>query len=97
MNTKRKGAKAEHRCMKILTDAGYSCSRAAASLGIFDVVAIGAGDIRLVQVKSGGAYCSAIEREQIARFIAPWNCSREIWRFPDRCKEPLIERVPYAA
>lgn len=83
--------------MAILTAAGYACSRAAASLGIFDVIAIGTADIRLVQVKSGGAYCSAIEREQIAHFAAPWNCSREIWRFPDRCKEPLIERIPFAA
>jgi hypothetical protein len=83
--------------MAILTAAGYACSRAAASLGIFDVVAIGAADIRLVQVKSGGAYCSSVERELIARFVAPWNCSREIWRFPDRCKEPFIERVPYTA
>lgn len=83
--------------MAILTAAGYACSRAAASLGIFDVIAIGAADIRLVQVKSGGAYCSGIEREQIARFVAPSICSREIWRFPDRCKEPLIERVPFAA
>jgi Holliday junction resolvase len=97
MNTKAKGNRAERRCMKILTDAGYSCSRAAASLGIFDVVAIGAADVRLVQVKAGSKYCSAIEREQIARFVAPPNCSREIWRFPDRCKEPLIERIAYTA
>lgn len=93
MNTKAKGNRAERRCMAILTAAGYACSRAAASLGIFDVIAIGAADIRLVQVKAGTKYCSAIEREQIAAFVAPPNCSKEIWRFPDRCREPLIERL----
>lgn len=90
-NSKAKGNRAERRCMVILESAGYSCSRAAASLGIFDVIAIGAQDIRLVQVKSGTRYASGVEREQMTNFVAPANASREIWRFPDRCKAPLIE------
>ena len=58
-----------------------------------DVLARGehAQHVRLVQVKAGGEYLSAIEREQIAGLTVPANVSRECWRFPDRCKAPLIE------
>ena len=41
------------------------CTKAGGNLGVFDVVAIGAVDVRLLQVKSGGEYLSAVEREQI--------------------------------
>jgi Holliday junction resolvase len=79
--------------MQILQDAGYVCTRAGASLGMFDVVALGPVDIRCIQVKSGGQYLSAIEREQITGLAVPANVSRECWRFPDRCRAPLIERL----
>jgi len=94
MNTKRKGSRAEHRAITILESAGYACTRAAASLGVFDIVAIGARDIRLVQVKAG-ARCqiSDVEREQIRGFVAPRNASREIWKFFDRVRTPIIERL----
>lgn len=93
MNAKRKGTRAEHRAMRILEAAGYVCTRASASLGLFDVVAVGPHDVRLVQVKAGGKYLSAIEREQIEALLVPTNVSRECWRFPDRCRAPLIERL----
>jgi Holliday junction resolvase len=93
MNTKAKGARAERRAMRLLEALGYTCTRAGASLGLFDVIAIGPNDVRLVQVKAGGMYCSSVEREQITLFAVPANCTREIWRFPDRCRDPLIERL----
>jgi Holliday junction resolvase len=93
MNAKRKGTRAEHRAMRILAAAGYSCLRSGASLGMFDVLALNGTGIRCVQVKSGGAYCSAVEREQIALVDLPPNATREIWRFPDRCRQPVIEVV----
>ena len=93
MNTKAKGTRAEHRAMRILEAAGYVCTRASASLGLFDVVAVGPVDVRLVQVKAGSKYLSGIEREQIAGLSVPSNVSRECWRFPDRCRVPLIERI----
>jgi Holliday junction resolvase len=93
MNTKAKGSRAERRAMRILEAAGYCCTKAGASLGLFDVVAIGPVDVRLVQVKSGGEYLSAIGREQIRALTVPANVSREAWRFPDRCRAPLIERL----
>jgi Holliday junction resolvase len=91
MNTKRKGARCEHRCMRLLEEAGYRCTRAAASLGVFDVIAVGPVNFRLIQVKGGSARCSSVEREQIALFPVPANASKEVWRFPDHCRKPLIE------
>ena len=93
MNTARKGSRAEHRCMRILTAAGYLCTRAAASLGMFDVVAIGATDIRLVQVKSGTARLSGLEREQITGLVVPGCVSKEYWRYPPGNRAPVIERL----
>ena len=47
--------------------------------------------VRLVQVKAGSTYLSGVEREPITAL--PANVSREYWRFPDRCRAPLIERL----
>jgi Holliday junction resolvase len=93
MNTAAKGRRTEHRARRVLEVAGYTVTRAAASHGCFDLVAIGPTDIRLIQVKSGGQYLSALEREAITALVVPGNCSREVWRFPDRCRAPLIERL----
>lgn len=93
MNTKAKGTRAEHRAMRILEAAGYVCTRASASLGLFDIVAVGPADVRLVQVKAGTKYVSGVEREAIAALAVPGNVTKEVWRFPDRCRAPLIERL----
>lgn len=90
-NAKAKGARAEHRAMRLLEAVGYACVRAGGSLGMFDVIALGATDIKCLQVKSGTRYCSAIERELMRECQLPPNATREIWRFPDRCRTPLIE------
>lgn len=92
-NAKRKGSRAEHRCMRILEDAGYRCTRAAASLGLVDVIAVGPTGTRCVQVKAGTKYLSGVEREQLtewARTLPP-TTSVELWRFPDRCHQPITE------
>jgi len=93
MNTKRKGTRAERRAIAILEAAGYCCTKAGGSLGVFDVIAILAIDVRALQVNAGTARCSPLEREQIQFLPVPRNVSKEIWRFPDRCREPLIERI----
>lgn len=92
MNTKAKGTRAERRAMRILESAGYICTRAGASLGLFDVIAVGPRDVRLIQVKAGTKYLSATEREAISALTVPASVSRECWRFPDRCRSPIIER-----
>lgn len=92
-NPKAKGARAERRAIKLLEALGYCCTKAGGSLGVFDIVAIGAVDFRCIQVKAGTKYVSAIEREQLQQLVVPSNCTREVWRFPDRCREPRIERL----
>lgn len=92
-NAKAKGTRAERRAIRILEAAGYACTKAGGSLGIFDVIGIGPVDVRCLQVKAGGTYCSKIERELMRECAVPANVSVEIWRFPDRCREPLIERL----
>jgi Holliday junction resolvase len=92
-NPKAKGARAERRTIQVLTAAGYWCIKAGGSLGPFDVVAIGAGDMRFIQVKSGDQRCSELERERMTSVPMPSWASAEIWRWPDRAREPLIERL----
>jgi Holliday junction resolvase len=92
-NPKAKGARAERRTRKVLEAAGYYTMRAGGSLGCFDIVAIGLGDLRCIQVKAGSQYCSGVEREQLQLLQLPAWATKEIWRWPDRCKEPRIERL----
>ena len=79
--------------MRILEGSGYCCTRSSASLGHFDVVAVGPVDVRLIQVKAGTTYLSGVEREAIKALVVPGNVSKECWRFPARAREPLIERL----
>ncbi len=89
--SKRKGTRAELRAIRILEAAGYICTKAGGSLGMFDVVALGPIDIKAIQVKAGQARLSPLEREQICDLTLAANISREYWRFPDYCRNPTIE------
>jgi Holliday junction resolvase len=93
MNTAVKGRRAEHRARDILRVAGYEVCRAAGSKGPADLIAWNTMAIRFISVKSGGAYLSGLERETLQRLRVPLNASVECWRFPDRCREPLIEVI----
>ena len=64
MKAKAKDTRAERRAIRILEAAGYCCTKAGGSLGLFDVIAIGAQDVRCIQVKAGG-------EDDLA-----WNASR---------------------
>ena len=92
MNAKRKGTKNEHRSMRLLESSGYSCTRAAASLGTWDVVGIGPTDVVLLQVKSNRGPSPA-EREQMQLFQAPPNCRKLIHVWRDRQRIPLVTTV----
>jgi len=89
--SKRKGSRAELKCIRILEMAGYCCTKAGGSLGIFDVIALGPRDVKAIQVKAGTARLSPLEREQIRGTEVPPNCIKEYWRFLDYAREPLIE------
>lgn len=94
MNCKRKGTAAEHRAIRLLEASGFLCSRSAGSLGLFDVVGVGPLGVRLVQVKSGTARLSGVEREAITQLRVPANTTKEYWRFLPRATAPVIEVIP---
>jgi len=72
---------------------GYCVLKSGGSFGPFDLVAWDAAAFKLIQIKSGSARLSAIEREQIAAVNAPSNATKECWVFRDRCRQPSIERL----
>ena len=89
MSAKNKGSRNEHKAMKILEAAGYACCRSAASLGVFDVIAIGPQGVRLVQVKTNRT-APPHEREAIKEFKCHPICSKELWIFYDYQRQPSI-------
>lgn len=89
-NTKAKGRQREAKTMRRLEQIGYRCTCSAASLGEWDVVAIGPNDVRLVQVKSN-AWPGSVEREGMELFPAPLNAVKEIWRWDDHAREPRVQ------
>jgi hypothetical protein len=92
VNTKAKGNRQEHRSIAILEAAGYACTRAAASLGVFDIVGISATDVVLVQVKSRD-WPGAVEMEAIKNFPAPPLCKKLLHRWRDRQRQPDVKVV----
>jgi Holliday junction resolvase len=87
MNAKGKGTRNEHRSIRLLESAGYSCTRAAASLGAWDVIAIGSQDMILLQVKTRD-WPGSVEMETMKNFPCPPNCRRLIHRWRDRQRLP---------
>jgi Holliday junction resolvase len=81
MNAKAKGSRQEHRTMRLLEALGYRCTRSAASLGEWDVVAIGVTDVVLVQVKSTRGPRPA-ELEALKEFCVPPGVRKlvHVWR-----------------
>jgi Holliday junction resolvase len=92
VNTKKKGSRNEHRSMALLEAAGYSCTRAAASLGVFDIVGVSRSDIVLVQCKSN-AWPRSEEMEQIRDFVCPPNTKKLIHRWRDRVRLPDVKEI----
>lgn len=93
MNNYRKGRAAEYRTMRLLEAAGYATFRMAGSHSPVDVIAVDALGVRLVQVKSGRAGASPQDKETLKHLSRPPNSTVEVWRWLDRVREPLIERL----
>jgi uncharacterized protein with GYD domain len=103
MNAKRKGTRREHQAKRMLEADGYAVTRAAASRGCWDLVAIRRDPkpddylpvVRLIQVKSGRWARSpemAVLEADAARYSAFFvRC--EVWRFDDGGGEPRIRVV----
>ncbi len=88
-SAKRKGTKNEHRSRQLLEAAGYAVTRAAGSLGAWDLIGVSATDMILVQVKSNRPPLPA-ERETLALFRCPANCKRLIHVWHDRERLPRV-------
>jgi hypothetical protein len=78
--------------MALLEAAGYRCTRAAASLGTWDVIGIGSADIVLVQVKTRD-WPSAAEMELLSEFPAPPNARKLIHRWRDGQRLPDVREI----
>ena len=89
----RKGREREWRSIRLLEAAGYQAFRMAGSHSPVDVIGVNKLGTRLIQVKSGGAKVTPAEREALSLIPRPSNSTIEVWRWPDRVREPLIERI----
>jgi len=78
--------------MRILEAAGYAVTRAAASLGCWDLIGIGSTDVVLVQVKSRD-WRGAVETAQLRLFKAPSNCRKLVHRWRDRARLPEVREL----
>ena len=92
MNAKAKGSRNERRSITLLEAAGYACTRAAASLGAWDIIGIGSTDVVLVRVKTRD-WPGAAETETIRLFKAPANARKLIYRWRDRQRVPDVREV----
>jgi Holliday junction resolvase len=79
--------------MRLLEAAGYTAFRMAGSHSPVDVIGVDRLGLRLIQVKSGRANVTPQERETLQLLSRPANSTVEVWRWKDRVREPLIERV----
>ena len=92
MNAKAKGTRNEHRSIRLLEAAGYACTRAAASLGAFDIIGIGSKDMVLVQVKTRD-WPGAVETETLREFPVPPNARKLVHRWRDRERLPDVKEL----
>lgn len=94
VGAKRKGTRNEYRSKRLLEASGYCVTRAAGSLGAWDLIGVSGTDFVLVQVKSN-AWPGRAEMETLAGFAVPSNCKRLVHRWRDR--QPLPDIVTVGA
>jgi hypothetical protein len=92
MNAKAKGTHNEHRSIAILEASGYATTRAAASLGAWDIIGIGPTDLVLVQVKTRD-WPGTVEMELLRGFRCPPNAKKLIHRWRHRARLPDVKEL----
>lgn len=92
MNAKAKGTRNEHRSMRLLEAAGYRVTRAAASLGEWDLIGVGSTDVVLCQVKTRD-WPGSVEMETLRQFAAPPNARKLVHRWRDRQRMPDVREL----
>jgi len=83
-----KGRTREYYVMQDLEGAGYQCLRTAGSHGMWDVIAIGPHDIRLIQVKLN-CKPSPAELQAIRAFRVIPGILKQLWIFKSGQKKPI--------
>ena len=91
-NAKRKGTHNEHRSRQLLEAAGYAVTRAAGSLGAWDLIGVGSVDVVLLQVKTRD-WPGTVEMETLCGFTVPPNCRRLVHRWRDRQRVPDVREL----
>lgn len=95
INTGVKGRNNELKAKKLLEAAGYAVERRIRGrftrdfYNLFDLLAVRGKDMRFVQVKSNSRETPEL-REAIQLFPVPDCCTKEVWVYYDRVKEPTI-------
>jgi hypothetical protein len=89
-NCKLKCWRNEHRSKRLIETRG--CTRAAASLGEWDLIGIGHVDFVLVQVKTRD-WPGAEEMETQRLFAAPSNCRKLVHRWRNRQRLPDVRKA----
>lgn len=92
MSSKAKGTRNEHRSIRLLESAGYQCTRAAASLGAWDIIGIGSIDVVLVQVKTRD-WPGTVEMETLKLFQAPPFARKLVHRWRHRQRLPDVREL----
>lgn len=92
MNAKAKGTRNEHRSMRLLEAAGYRVTRAAASLGEWDLIGVGSTDVVLCQVKTRD-WPGSVEMETLRAFPSPPNARKLVHRWRDRQRLPDVREL----
>jgi Holliday junction resolvase len=88
-----RGRNREYQALRQLREEGWFCTRSAASHGPVDILAGKKGEILMVQVKSGSARATAVERELLKRWGKAFRGKVEIWKF--RKGRPLERETVY--
>lgn len=90
--SKSRGTRNEHRTMRLLETMGYRCTRSAASLGEWDVIAVGVTDTLLVQVKSN-RWPPPAEMAVLREFVCPPGVRKVVHRWDTRKSLPQVMEV----
>lgn len=85
MNRKAKGSRRERQITSVLSNRGYSYTRAAASLGAWDIIAMNDRLIILIQAKSN-CWPGKKEMQKLKDFKIPdsENILKLVWRIDDQ-------------
>lgn len=91
MTNYARGRSKEYAACKALRDDGYCAQRTAGSHGVFDITAVSATTIKLVQVKyTDSGYWQDGNVELLKQLPVPPSTNKEIWVYRKGISQPTI-------